>query len=94
MAKRKNTKGQTMIYKTLHKKLKIEQHEATKTGVNSGAPEGWSVPAPNVANNTEYCENFMESQCIFISALDKLMYGFAARHIFRYVNGKLHLIHI
>jgi hypothetical protein len=26
MAKRKRTKGQTMIYKTLHRKLKIEQH--------------------------------------------------------------------
>jgi len=27
MIKRQMTKGQTMIYKTLHKKLKIEQHE-------------------------------------------------------------------
>jgi len=27
MAKRKNTKGQTTIYKTLHIKLKIEKHE-------------------------------------------------------------------
>ena len=27
MAKRKRTTGQTMIYKTLHRKLKIEQHE-------------------------------------------------------------------
>ena len=27
MAKIKGTKGQTMIYKTLHRKLKIEQHE-------------------------------------------------------------------
>ena len=27
MTKRKETKGQTMIYKTLHRKLKIEQHE-------------------------------------------------------------------
>jgi len=27
MAKRKRTKGQTTIYKTLHRKLKIEQHE-------------------------------------------------------------------
>jgi hypothetical protein len=26
-AKRKRTKGQTMFYKTLHRKLKIEQHE-------------------------------------------------------------------
>ena len=27
MAKRKRTKGQSMIYKILHRKLKIEQHE-------------------------------------------------------------------
>jgi len=27
MAKRKSTKGQTTIYKTLHGKLKIELHE-------------------------------------------------------------------
>jgi len=26
MAKRKRTEGQTMIYKTLHRKLKINQH--------------------------------------------------------------------
>jgi hypothetical protein len=51
MVKRKKTKEQTMIYKTLHRKLKIQQHEAIKTGVNSGAPEGLSVPVPNVVNN-------------------------------------------
>jgi hypothetical protein len=28
MAKRRRTKGQTIIYKTLHRKLKIEQHES------------------------------------------------------------------
>jgi hypothetical protein len=34
MAKRKKTKGQTTIYKTLHRKLKIEQHRTSlKTGV-------------------------------------------------------------
>jgi len=27
MVKRKRTKGQTMIYKILHRKLKIAQHE-------------------------------------------------------------------
>jgi hypothetical protein len=51
MVKRKKTKEQTMIYKTLHRKLKIQQHEAIKTGVNSGALEGLSVPVPNVVNN-------------------------------------------
>jgi len=30
-----------MIYKTLHRKLKIEQHESHhKPGMNSDAPEG------------------------------------------------------
>ena len=39
MAKRKMTKGQTMVYKTLHKKLMIEQHDIHKRQrVNSGAP--------------------------------------------------------
>jgi len=28
MAKRKGTKGQTTVYKTLHRKLKIEHQEA------------------------------------------------------------------
>jgi hypothetical protein len=27
MAKRKQTKKQTMLYKTIHRKLQIEQHE-------------------------------------------------------------------
>jgi hypothetical protein len=41
MAKRKRTRGQTTIYKTLHTNLKIEQHEPhLKPGVNLGAPEG------------------------------------------------------
>ena len=41
MTKRKTTKGQTTIYKTLHRKLKIETKTRTpiKTGVNSGAPD-------------------------------------------------------
>jgi hypothetical protein len=40
LPKRKRKKGRTMIYKTLHRKLKIEQHEPyKKPGVNSGAPE-------------------------------------------------------
>jgi hypothetical protein len=30
MVKRKRAKGQTMIYKTLHRKLKIEQQEPHK----------------------------------------------------------------
>ena len=50
MAKIKSAKGQTTIYKTLHRKLKIEQREPHKTlWVNSGSPEGYAVPAPHVA---------------------------------------------
>jgi hypothetical protein len=41
MAERKRIKRQTMIYKTRHRKLTIEQHEHQyKRNVNSGAPEG------------------------------------------------------
>jgi len=36
MTKRKRTIGQTTIYKALHGKLMIEQHES---GVNAGASE-------------------------------------------------------
>jgi hypothetical protein len=40
---------QTMIYKALHRKLKIDQHEPnTKSGVTSGAPERQAVLAPPV----------------------------------------------
>ena len=36
MTKRKRTNGQTVIYKTLHRKLNIEQHEpCQKNGLNS-----------------------------------------------------------
>jgi hypothetical protein len=44
MAKRKKTKGQTMIYKTLNRKLKIEKHELHNK--NRGVWEGLAVPAP------------------------------------------------
>jgi hypothetical protein len=42
MATRKTTKEQTMIYKTLHRKLKVEPHKppTIKIGLNSCAPEG------------------------------------------------------
>jgi hypothetical protein len=49
MSKRKSIKGQTIIYKLLHTKLKIEQYEPHwKLGVNSCAPEELAVPAPLV----------------------------------------------
>ena len=41
MTKRKRTKGQTTIYKTLHRKLKMEQHEPTKNrGLTSVLSKG------------------------------------------------------
>jgi len=60
MVTRKRTQGYTTIYKTLHRKLKIEQHEShQKLGVNSGAPSVLAVPSPHVTpvmllfNNTK-----------------------------------------
>jgi hypothetical protein len=45
MAKRNSTKGQTTIYKTKDRVTRTQ----LKPGVNSGAPEGYAVPAPLVA---------------------------------------------
>jgi hypothetical protein len=49
MVKTKRTNGQTMIYKTLHRKLRIKKHESHWIlgggGANSDAPEGKSVLA-------------------------------------------------
>ena len=43
-------KEQTMIYETLHIKIKIEKYKRhLKQGVKSGAPEGLVVPVPLVA---------------------------------------------
>ena len=42
---KKGQKDEQTVYKTLHRKLKIEQHELHKTtGVNAGATEGEAVP--------------------------------------------------
>jgi hypothetical protein len=45
MAQRKRTKEQTIIYKTLHRILNIEEHES---GVELMCPERLTVPAPLV----------------------------------------------
>jgi hypothetical protein len=54
MAKKKEKKRGhtgTMIYKTLHRKIKFEQHEPNyKPGVNAGVPERKVVPASHVAH--------------------------------------------
>jgi hypothetical protein len=45
----KRTKGQTTIYKTLHRKIKIEQHEIPqKSGDELSAPEGLTVAVLHV----------------------------------------------
>ena len=50
MAKRKRTKGQTTNNKTLHRKLKIEQHESQKkTGWSWVLRKIKAVPAPLMA---------------------------------------------
>ena len=41
--------GQTMIYKTLHRKLKIKQHTPHKHWMNSCVPEEITIPVPLVA---------------------------------------------
>jgi len=42
-----NVHGQTLIYKALLRKLKIEQHEPTLE-VNTCAPKVYEVPAPSM----------------------------------------------
>jgi len=39
---------QTIIYKALHRKLKIEHHGTHKKGMTSSALKGSTVPAPRV----------------------------------------------
>jgi hypothetical protein len=42
-----------MLYRTLHRKLKIEQHKPQlKAGMNSGSPKDLAVSAPHVAVKT------------------------------------------
>jgi hypothetical protein len=49
MAKVKRTKGQTIIYKTLHRKQILSNTNPTKNrGMNLGALEELAVPAPLV----------------------------------------------
>ena len=46
---RKRTKWETMVYKTLNRKLKIEKREPhDKSRVNSGTQKWITVPAPHV----------------------------------------------
>ena len=52
MTKRKRRKGQTMIYKTTHRKPKAEQHERHQKSERVSTHvlrKGETVPAPHVA---------------------------------------------
>ena len=63
MANRKRTKGQTTILKTLHSKVKIEQHEPhTNPGVNACSPEGTIFPAPHVTPMPKMVGNMMSQE--------------------------------
>ena len=43
-AKIKRTRGQTMTYKTIHRKLKIEKHEPLKTNRSKDEPNiSWEI---------------------------------------------------
>ena len=60
MNKKKHSKVETMIYKGLHRKLKIEQKVPYyKPGVNSGDPEGRAVPAPRGTRRVTLVTNLM-----------------------------------
>ena len=54
-------KQTTVIYKTLHRKLKMEQKNLTKNRVNSGAQEGQEVPASLVTplQHSKTCLNWI-----------------------------------
>ena len=57
--KEKKTKGQTTIYKTLHKKLKIEQHECfvdycKLRGDNTNNPEKTITGLDHVSNTAGF----------------------------------------
>ena len=63
MAKRKGTKGQTLICKALHRRLKIEQHEPHKNGDEIKC--SGRVPAPPVV--PIICCYFMNWVFVFLS---------------------------
>ena len=49
MDKKKRTEGKTMIYKTIHRKLQLEQHEPhLKPRENKFVPEGLAVHSPPI----------------------------------------------
>ena len=57
--------GQTMIYKTLHIKIKIEQYEPHKNRMETRAPEEQAVPAPLVTP-VEMCLTLIETPNVIL----------------------------
>jgi hypothetical protein len=52
-----------MIYKALHKTLKIEQHESHKNGMNPCPPEGLNFPALFKQRN---CSFLLNLSCVWL----------------------------
>ena len=82
MAKWKGQLKQTMIYKTLHRKLKIEQQKPNyKPGINSSAPElcshcGWVI-----------CQTSVRTQKKPITDTKNNIYNILSRKVWRYQRG-------
>ena len=69
-------KGQTRIYKTLHRKLKIEQQEANwKPRMSSGVPKGLAVPAP-----------YVTPAMLLLNDTNIIWHGNRIRHQYTYIN--------
>jgi hypothetical protein len=66
-SKEKN-KRQTMICKTLHRKVKSEQHEplGEKTALNSCVPEGLNSGAPEGLQRQQWNEFIKQTKCCII----------------------------
>jgi hypothetical protein len=69
-------KGQTRIYKTVHRKLKLKQQEANwKPRMSSGAPKGLAVPAP-----------YVSPAMLLLNDTNISWHGDCIRHQYTYIN--------
>ena len=73
--KKKRTKGQTTIGKTLHIKTKDRvTRTPLKPEVNSGVPEGWAVHVPLVAPITTFVPYKLHNYLyVYVTTLTKLL---------------------
>ena len=79
MAKRKSTKGQTTIYKTLDRNLKTNPTE--NRGVNSGNPEGLAVLASHMTSVVLLLTYLARVVCILQSLITGDLQMDVLRHI-------------